>query len=259
MEADLHEMVDAAIWWRNMIAKHISCLFCIFPVILLTVFSGCSFMEQPYESETAAPIKVLIFSDRVHIAQKVAAYLEEPDFEITDTADIWMLNSLQGFDVVILIPLEPMFFPEDIVLSIKNFVHAGGGIIGFHDVLSTPLSTVFGGSAGVSPLENLVPEFNISVYNPGHPIVQGIPQQFTLMYEERFLSRCNPKAHGLFNVSYQTVGGKTQTYRAGWAYSFGEGRSFAFTLAHREDTRYNPHILRMMRNAVIWTARRGNE
>jgi len=215
-------------------------------------------MEQPHGNEAAATIKVLVFSDRIHIARKTAEHLENPDFELIYTSDIWKLSSLQGFDVVILTPLEPMFFPEDIVLSIKNFVHAGGSAIGFHDVLSTPLSTVFGGSAGVSPKKNLGPEFRISVYNPEHPIVQGIPQQFILLHEERFLSRCHPKAHGLLDVSYETVDGETQTYRAGWAYSFGKGKTFAFTLAHGESTRYNSHILQMMSNAVRWTAQHGN-
>ncbi|MBD3180665.1 hypothetical protein GF312_00130, partial [Candidatus Poribacteria bacterium] len=142
--------------------------------------------------------------------------------------------------------------PDDVMLSIKTFTYNGGGLIGFHDILSTSLSKVFGGIGGVGWHESLNGEYELIIYDKDHPIVKGIPSKITILNEEHVYSRCDPKAHNILNFSFVTKENKIQTYRAAWTCRFGKGKTFAFMLAHRESTRYNPYIIKMVANAIRW-------
>jgi len=223
-------------------------------VSISIVFSGCGFLAQPHKGEVELPIRILIYSDRSQIAQKVALYLEdEPGFQITPTADIRMLESLQGYDVVVLIPVVGPIFSSDILLSIRNFVHDGGGVVGMHDVLfnQSALSEIFGGAISGPPSDILTPKAYITVYDATHPIVQGIPKQFILL-EGVHIAGHDPKAHRLLNMSYKKTDGEIQTYAAAWTYKFGKGKTFFFAPGDDEITRYNSYVIRMISNAARW-------
>lgn len=217
-----------------------------------------------------SPLRILVYADTMDVASKVAALLAEtPNILATPVSELAMLNEtyIKRFNVIALLPVEvhPDYFPAEILHTLKDFVSQDRkGIIGMHDVLvlqSSLMSEIFGGSVAVFPTDALTGDLSITL-GPSHryyPIALGIPGHFTLTSEHPMRTNPGPKlpwpeVRLLFNMSYKTVADTTETYCAGWLYNYGKGYAFFFAPGHKEETRYNPYVIRIIINAAIWMA-----
>ena len=236
---------------------------CIFAVALiaLLVLSGCGSF---FESGAMSPLKILVYADTMDVATKVAALLAEtPNILATPAAELKMLDAkyIKGFDVVALLPVKMHqdYFPADILRGLQNFVfNDGKSIIGMHDVLvlQPPLmDEIFGGSAEVFPTDVLTGDLSIIIRHYSR-IAHGLPGHFTLTLEHPMRTKLRsepwPKVYPLFDMSYKTVTGTTETSCAGWWYNYGKGYASFFAPGHKEETRYNPYVIRMIVNTAIW-------
>jgi hypothetical protein len=235
-------------------------------IISLLVISGCSFFYRPI---AASPVKILVYADTMDVARKVAALLAEtPNILATPVAELKKLDAtyIEGFDVIALLPVkvDRDHFPADILRGLQNFVYKNGkGIIGMHDVLflSPLMHEIFGGSAEIIPTDGLTSDLSITIHD--YPLTSyhswqltyGILGQFTLTLEHPMRTKLTPDGGiGLFDMSYKTVTGTTETYCAGWSYSYGKGFAFFFAPGDKEETRYNPNVIRMIINVAVWMA-----
>ena len=202
--------------------------------------------------------KVLVFADRMYIAEKVVKYMEsEADFILTPTSDVQMLNAqnIVNYHVVILVPLGGVTFSPLIASAIKNFVEDGGGIIGIHDILfkqNRIFYEFFGGGAGVFPVDAMEGKIAIRVRDPDHMVVRGIPSSFVLVSEHPTKTWYKPNVHRILEMSYKKINGKTEEFCAGWLYSYRKGKAFFFAPGDTEETRYNPYFIQLLSNAVLW-------
>ena len=230
--------------------------------LLLLSSAGCGFLSSQHPSHPRQSVKILLYADKVEIANKMAMYLEEePGFQVTPTNDVWALSESERYDVIILAPLKAYQFPSEILLKLESFVREGGGIIGMHDVLfkyNDLLKEIFGGSAGVFPEDAIAPQLTLSIKAGAedHPILKGVPREFVLVGEHPTITRYKPTVVRLLTMSYQTIMGKTKSYTAAWLSRYGKGKAFYIAPGDSEETRYNPYILRMIANAVNYMARK---
>lgn len=226
-------------------------------LILPIIFDGCGLSKKQEETETVESIAILVYADNRNVARNVALYFEDnPRFLISPTADIQMLNTqnIMSFSVILLIPVGEIHFPPDILNSLKDFVHNGGGIIGMYSVLSQQpemMYEIFGGSVGISPTDTPFSRLFITIH--GHsPVTEGIPETFTLVGERQIITKYEQSVHRLLDMTYETATGEEKNYCAGWSQEYGKGKVFFFAPGAAEETRYNPYIIRMINNAVLW-------
>lgn len=245
-------------------------------MISLLILSGCGFFYRPI---APSPVRILVYADTMDVARKVAALLAEtPNILVTPVAELKRLDAtyIKEFDVIALLPvnIHPDYFPAHILRGLQNFVYRDGkGIIGMHDVLflqSPLIHEIFGGSAGAFPTDALTGDLSITcaptrrsyaswqLYGiPAYPswqLTYGIPRQFTLTLEHPTKTEYSSGVRPIFGMSYKTITGATATYCAGWYYSYGKGYAFYFAPGDREETRYNPYVIRMIVNAAVWLA-----
>ncbi len=88
---------------------------------------------------------------------------------------------------------------------------------------------------------------------PSHPIAQGVPQQFQLDTEEMYGEPFDiPQPDETLFLGWFAGG---EVFRSGVTYRRGNGRIFYFQPGHEEyPTYHNPHVQRVITNAVRWAA-----
>ena len=91
------------------------------------------------------------------------------------------------------------------------------------------------------------------VVDPAHPIVDGLPEYFELKHTEMYGERFDiPAPDTLVFISWFEGG---EVFRSGCCFHRGAGRVFYFRPGHETYPIYhNPHVLRVITNAVRWTA-----
>jgi trehalose utilization protein len=91
------------------------------------------------------------------------------------------------------------------------------------------------------------------VTKPGHPILEGIDDHFTLEEEEMYGEYFDvPEPDELLLISSFTGG---EVFRSGMTWTRGQGRIFYFRPGHETyRTYYDPNVLRIIANAVRWAA-----
>lgn len=91
------------------------------------------------------------------------------------------------------------------------------------------------------------------VVDPSHPITEGIGETFDIDVEEMYGEFFDiPAPEQLVLISWFQGG---EVFRSGCAYSRGLGKIFYFRPGDQAyPTYYNPHVLRVIANAVRWAA-----
>jgi trehalose utilization protein len=224
---------------------------------LLSTFGYAELSPSAKANEQDYGIDILIYADKIQIAEKVSSYLQEQGLNVMPTNDPETMNSmaLKNIQVVILVPAQSPKFSDNVLSSLKNYVYKGGNIIGIHDVISLQaiFSEIFGGNVGIVAYQQAKPELTITVRDKGYThIMKDIPDIFTLDKEHSFAAVYKPSVHRLFEESYITVAGTTKKYCAGWVYNYGKGRAFYFSPGDAEETRYNLNVLKIIGNTANW-------
>lgn len=142
---------------------------------------------------------------------------------------------------------------DELTAKIRNRVYRDGmGFVALHSShLSKPFTSIVGTDGSLQWGDN---QLEI-VWNvlPAHPIAEGIPQYFILESEEMYGEPFNiPQPDELVFMSWYKHG---NVFRSGCCFYRGVGKVFYFQPGHEtERSYYNPHVRKIIRNAVRWAA-----
>ena len=91
----------------------------------------------------------------------------------------------------------------------------------------------------------------IWILEPGHPIADGLPEQFELEHEEMYGERFDiPAPDELIMVSWFKGG---EVFRSGCCFHRGRGKIFYFRPGHETyPTYHDPNVLKVIANAARW-------
>jgi trehalose utilization protein len=142
---------------------------------------------------------------------------------------------------------------DEVVDRVHQRVLDGMGLICLH---STQGSRIFrrlmGTTCNMKWRESGEKE-RIWVVERGHPIAGGLPEHFVLPQEEMYGEPFDvPAPDTLVMISWFPGG---EVFRSGCCYQRGRGKVFYFRPGHETfPTYYDPHVLRVIVNAVRWAA-----
>lgn len=146
---------------------------------------------------------------------------------------------------------------DDIVDRIQARVLAGMGLIVLHSGHCSKIMRRMMGTGCMLRWREAAEKERVWVVKPGHPITKGIGPYIELpnseMYGEHFDI---PDPDELIFVSWYEGG---EVFRSGAAWTRGLGKIFYFSPGHEVYPIYhNPDVLKVIGNAVHWTAFDGN-
>ena len=142
--------------------------------------------------------------------------------------------------------------PDAVAEKVQKFVLNGGGFIPLHSAhFCKPFIRLMGTTCGLR-----VDGFGKHVINcvrPGHPITKGVPEEFSLPVEERFIEFYDvPQPDELIFTSWYKGG---NIFRSGLTYYRGIGKIFYFQPGHETNPTYrDKNVQTVIRNAVYWAA-----
>lgn len=142
---------------------------------------------------------------------------------------------------------------DDIVNRVAARVLAGMGLIVLHSGhFSKIFKRLMGTSCDLKWREADDREV-LWVTAPGHPIVQGIGDHFTIDREEMYGEHFDiPEPDETVLISWFSGG---EVFRSGVTYRRGMGRIFYFRPGHETfPTYHHPQVQRIIANAVLWAA-----
>ncbi len=148
--------------------------------------------------------------------------------------------------------------PDEVAALVRDAVLNGMGFVGLHSAHNSKPFRLLMGTA-CSLRWRSVSKERIWTVSPGHPIAQGVPQQFVLEQEEMYGEYFNiPTPDELVFLGWFSGG---EVFRSGVTYRRGLGKVFYFQPGHEGfPTFYDPTIQTILRNAAAWAGRtcRGN-
>lgn len=162
---------------------------------------------------------------------------------------------LPELDILYLSNNQPMLATEEFRHSIFDFVESGKGLLLVHpsiwynweDWPEYNRELVGGGSRSHPPYG----EFDVSVTDPDHPVMEGVPDQFTIKDE---LYRFEKDSEGV-DIHVLATGLEEETgteYPVVWTAGYGQGRIVGITLGHDGEAHQHPAYIRLLQNSVKW-------
>ncbi len=140
---------------------------------------------------------------------------------------------------------------DEIVDKVYKRVHEGMGLIVLHSGHHSKIfKKLMGTSCDLKWRESDDREI-LWVTKPGHPILKGIHDHFTLPAEEMY-GECFHVPEPDETLLISTFDGG-ECFRSGITYTRGVGRIFYFRPGHETyPTYYDPNVLRIIENATRW-------
>lgn len=197
-------------------------------------------------------------------------------FNVDATEDAIVFNpaTLAQYRVIVFLQSSGEFFDNELQLdALKQFVRAGGGIVGVHCASTgLPSSEWYGRLIGGVFTHHPEPQSAVVVVeDPGHPILSrgtalasqvagGRGMEFQ-WHDEWYNFKTNPRAqdglHVLLTVretSYEG-GHLGADHPIAWCHEFEGGRVFYTALGHFDQAYHDLSFMGQMINAIIWAAR----
>lgn len=237
---------------------HTSILSLLYLILLMVSFISCS--SDAESVQTTDQPSVLIFGGGDHhnferwfneedstiIAGTGASvsYTSDPAEAVSllETADLLVMSTNQAID--------HDAYPD----AILDFVEAGNGLILIHastwfiwDWPEYFSNLIGGGSNSHGPLG----EFEVVVNDSDHPVMQNVPQRFTITDE---LYRFQRDEDGT-DMHVLATGIEPETgneYPVVWATEHGDGKVVNITLGHDGDAHTHEAYIAMLENSVEW-------
>jgi uncharacterized protein len=173
-------------------------------------------------------------------------YTDEPDA---------ILPQLSELDVLYLSNNQPL--PDtDLHHAIHDFVESGNGLLLVHaatwfnwqdDWPEYYRDFVGGGTQSHPPLG----EFEVYVVDEDHPVMAGVPAQFSIIDE---LYRFEKDEDGA-DIHVLAMGIEAETgeqYPVAWTVNYGDGRIVNITLGHDGDAHQHEAFRAMLQNSILW-------
>lgn len=168
-------------------------------------------------------------------------------------------------------PTEEQFATADVIMlyqspqcwkdaghlpQIEAFLNRGGGLVLSHYVLwhaSPALANLLGLAKGKdSQYKHKV--VTLKLPEPRHPIMQGLPDTFTLADECFWNLQGDRSMITALATSDETVGDKVSAEPVIWAREHGKGRVVASTLGHFDWTFDDPFFRTILLRGIAWAA-----
>lgn len=142
--------------------------------------------------------------------------------------------------------------PDAVADRIVRHVLAGMGFIALHSAMSSkPFLRLMGTSCTIRYKHD---DFErVFCCSPSHPIAAGIPEHFDIEVEETYGEFFDiPTPDELVFLGWFDSG---EVIRGGCCWNRGYGKVFFFQPGHETNPTYhNPHVRRILQNAVHWAA-----
>lgn len=201
-------------------------------------------------------------------AELFVAYLRENEFDVTEsqTLDCYLDESLmQSVDLIL--PVWTMSeISKEQWQGLSGAVRRGAGIAGFHGGIidsfrmNVDYQWMTGGQWVAHP-GNCIPQYDVAVTDPHHPITKGIGG-FTLSDTEQYYMHVDPAVQVLCQTTFSGEHGEPDLYTAGtvmpyaWTKHWGKGRVFVAAWGHTYRDFDVPEAKRIVERGLLWAARR---
>jgi trehalose utilization protein len=215
-----------------------------------------------HRHERKNPAVASVYPRGIHGA--IAAFLEaEPDMAVrTATLD----DPEHGLTDEVLAQTDVLIWwghmahdevSDTTVQKVYNRVMSGMGLIVLHSGHFAKIFRKLMGTTCDLKWRDEGEKERLWVVNPAHPIAAGLDPYFELEREEMYGEFFDiPAPDSLVFVSWFRGG---EVFRSGCCYERGLGRIFYFRPGHETfPTYHNPHVQRVLANAVRWAAPAGS-
>lgn len=175
------------------------------------------------------------------------ATIEEPEHGLTDEV-------LAATDVLTWWGHKAHKQVSDAVVNrVQRRVWDGMGLIVLHSGHESKIFRRLMGTSCALKWRESTDKERLWVVAPDHPIAEGIGQYIELENDEMYGEFFDiPQPDALVFVSWFTGG---EVFRSGCCFARGRGKIFYFRPGHETyPTYHNPHIIRVIANAVKWAA-----
>jgi len=142
---------------------------------------------------------------------------------------------------------------DEVASRVVDRVHEGMGFVPLHSGKnSKPFKRLMGTTCNIKYRHGGETE-RVWVADPGHPIVDGLPESFEIPSTEMYGEPYDvPEPDRTVLISWFEGG---EVFRSGICYRRGRGRIFAFRPGHEEyPILYQDEVLQVVSNAVQWAA-----
>lgn len=188
--------------------------------------------------------------------QEDSAIIAETGASVSYTDDPGtILPQLAGLDILYLSNNQPLPDPE-LQRAIHDFVGAGSGLMVVHaagwyiwqDAWPEYYRDFVGGGTRSHPP---LGEFEVVVTDPDHPLMEGVPERFTITDELYRFQRDEDAAE--MHVLAKGIEAETgDEYPVAWTVDYGDGRVVNITLGHDGDAHQHPAYRAMLQNSIQW-------
>ncbi len=140
--------------------------------------------------------------------------------------------------------------PDEVAERVQRHVLCGMGFIALHSAhMSKPFLKLVGTTGTLKWRDN--DKERVWCCNPGHPIAEGIPEQFVIEPEEMYGEYFDiPQPDELVFISWFKGG---EVFRSGVTFRRGHGKVFYFRPGHESNPTYHhEYVQKVITNAVRW-------
>jgi type 1 glutamine amidotransferase len=132
--------------------------------------------------------------------------------------------------------------------GLSTWLAAGGGYVGIHSAADSfrddpDYRNLVGGHFITHPRYR---EYQVSVADPDHAIMDGVDEEF-MVTDEQYILDYDPRVHVLANALY-----KGALAPVAWTKSHGAGRVFYLALGHDGPACEHPMFAKMLVNGTRW-------
>lgn len=161
---------------------------------------------------------------------------------------------LSGLDILYLSNNQPLPDP-DLRDAIFEFVESGNGLLLVHSSIwynwedwpEYNRELVGGGSRSHPPYG----EFDVSVTEPDHPVMAGVPAQFSIQ-DELYRFEEDPEGTDIYVLATGLEEENGNEYPVVWTAEYGEGRIVGITLGHDGEAHQHPAYIALLKNSIKW-------
>ncbi|MGM7722637.1 ThuA domain-containing protein [Metabacillus sp. Hm71] len=189
------------------------------------------------------------------IADILSGLLREEFFfvQISTTLDSFIMAETQkDVDLIVLIWTRGEISQKQLN-ALLSLVHSGAGFVGIHASVGAFRSEInyhsLIGGQFLSHPGGVNTTYKVFILDKCHPITRGI-QDFTVTTEKYYML-IDPAIHVVAATCFRNV-----MMPVVWTKYYGKGRVFYNSLGHTLDIVCMPQVLRIMRNGMIWAARK---
>lgn len=222
-------------------------------------------------------MRILIFSEHRQDKTEAAVRAVYPNFIHNALADVLkdgntvktvtLDNENCGITQEVLDETDVLFWwghiahhevPDAVAELVRDAVLTGMGLVVLHSGhMAKPFKLLMGTACSLRWREGS--RERLWVTSPGHPIAQGVPEQFELEQEEMYGEYFDiPTPEDIVFMGWFAGG---EVFRSGVTFRRGLGKIFYFQPGHESNPTFrHPVIQTILRNAAAWAAptRRGN-